>query len=323
MRITEFKSSHAEEARLLAAANYQEERERVPALPQIDMLPDLRRFADNGLGTAAFDAGRMVGFLCCGRPWEHAFNSRAAGVFSPAHAHGAVKEDRGRIYHRLYQAAAEKWVARGITYHAAALYAHDTEAKEAFAADGFGRRCVDAVRQMTPIPCKLCEGITAEELPKEKAAEVRTLRRLLSEHMGNSPCFMVTAPDAFEAWLADRERRDIRLFVARDREKPVAYMEVAERGESFASESDAMRSICGAFCLPEYRGRNIVQSLLNYAINKLKAEGYQALGVDYESFNPAANAFWPKYFAPYTRSVVRRIDECALPAETACAGREG
>jgi len=44
----------------------------------------------------------------------------------------------------------------------------------------------------------------------------------------------------------------------------------------------------------------------------LKEEGYKLLGVDYESFNSTANGFWLKYFTPYTNSVVRRIDECAL-----------
>jgi len=33
------------------------------------------------------------------------------------------------------------------------------------------------------------------------------------------------------------------------------------------------------------------------------------LGVDYESFNPAALYFYPKRFDVYTNSVVRRIDE--------------
>lgn len=82
--------------------------------------------------------------------------------------------------------------------------------------------------------------------------------------------------------------------------------------ENFATQAKDMRNICGAYCLPEYRGRNIYQGLLDYMILCLKKEGFLRLGVDYESFNPTANVFWPKYFEPYTKSVVRRIDECAL-----------
>ena len=70
--------------------------------------------------------------------------------------------------------------------------------------------------------------------------------------------------------------------------------------------------LCSALVLPEHRGKGIFQGLLNYAITKLKAEGFDSLGVDFESFNPTASGFWLKYFTAYTKSVVRRIDECAL-----------
>jgi len=73
-----------------------------------------------------------------------------------------------------------------------------------------------------------------------------------------------------------------------------------------------MMNVCGAYCQPEYRGKDIFQGLLNHVIVTLKAEGYESLGVDFESFNPTANAFWSKYFTAYANSVVRRIDECAL-----------
>jgi len=41
-------------------------------------------------------------------------------------------------------------------------------------------------------------------------------------------------------------------------------------------------------------------------------EGYAYLGVDYESLNPTAYAFWQKYFSAYTHGLVRRIDEHIL-----------
>lgn len=34
--------------------------------------------------------------------------------------------------------------------------------------------------------------------------------------------------------------------------------------------------------------------------------------MDCETFNPTALGFWSKHFTPYTRNVVRRIDENAL-----------
>jgi ribosomal protein S18 acetylase RimI-like enzyme len=142
------------------------------------------------------------------------------------------------------------------------------------------------------------------------------MRKLLAAHLGESPCFMYSTPQEFDKWL-DRaekraEKRDSRSFIALKAENPIAFIEIRETGETFATEVSSMMNICGAFCFPEYRGKGVVQNLLNYVISILKSENYESLGVDFESFNPAASGFWLKYFTPYTHSVVRRIDECAL-----------
>jgi GNAT superfamily N-acetyltransferase len=312
MIIVDFEKNHVESAKLIADANYNEEREQVPILPCIDVLPDLEYFASNGLGVAAYDDDRFIGFLCCYEPWDNAFNSSAKGIFSPIHAHGAIKENRRLIYQKMYQVAAEKWVKSNVTYHAIGHYAHESESINAFFTYGFGLRCIDAIRPMVEFECQPCDGIYFEELDKTDVIRIRKMRQMLAEHLGNSPCFMYSSAEEFEGWLARAEERNSRLFVAIDNEKLIAFIEVTGDGENFVTEVNNMCNICGAFCLPEYRGRNINQNLLNYAIMKLKGEGYKILGVDFESFNPTAYGSWLKYFTAYTNSVVRRIDECAL-----------
>ncbi|GFZ30190.1 GNAT family N-acetyltransferase [Clostridium zeae] len=312
MEIFDFELKHVEEAKLIAISNYNEEREYVKVLPEIYTFPDLEHFANNGLGVVAFDNGRMVGFLCCYEPWESAYNSKAKGTFSPIHAHGTVKENRCRVYRKMYEAAAEKWVKNKITYHSIALYAHDQEAVNAMFTYGFGLRCIDAIRPMEGLEIQCNNEVIFEELSKAEIPKVREMRKLLTEHLGHSPCFMYSTQEVFERWLTRAEARNTRLFVAIDEEKPIAFVEIAGGGENFATEVPDMCNICGAFCLPEYRGKNIYQSLLNFTILKLKEEGYNRLGVDFESFNPNANMFWTKYFTSYTNGVVRRIDECAL-----------
>jgi hypothetical protein len=47
-------------------------------------------------------------------------------------------------------------------------------------------------------------------------------------------------------------------------------------------------------------------------VKKLSGQGYARLGVDFESINPPAYAFWTKHFQAYTCGVVRRIDEGAV-----------
>ena len=120
---------------------------------------------------------------------------------------------------------------------------------------------------------------------------------------------MYQTPDEFENWVKERECNGSRIFVAKEQDKIIAFLEINDDAENLVTEIQEMKNICGAYCLSQYRGQMIVQNLLNYVINVLQKEGYKYLGVDYESFNPTAYHFWRKYFEPYTCSVTRRIDE--------------
>ena len=65
MDILNFGKQHIREATALALANYYDERQFIKELPQVYDVPDLKGFAENGLGVAAFEEGKMIGFLCC------------------------------------------------------------------------------------------------------------------------------------------------------------------------------------------------------------------------------------------------------------------
>ena len=327
MIITDLKIEYMDEAAALALDNYREERTQVTELPVIHEIPNLDYFAENGLGVAAFEGERLIGFMGCFQPREHAFDTNARGTFSPMHAHGAIRENRAMIYKRMYESAAQKWVDAGINYHCIACYAHDDQMIKAFFSYGFGHRCTDAIRSLEPICMERAAGIMEMEqdnllgdikymeISQSEVSKIRGLRAMSSEHFGKSPCFMRTGKDDFEEWLKEAEKRDSRVFVAVDKEKTIAFMELRDFGENFITEIPDMKNICGAFCLPQYRGKNIYQNLLQYVIQTLRAEGYQRLGVDFESFNPTASGFWLKYFKEYTCSVVRRIDEIAQITE--------
>lgn len=312
INILEFSMEHVEEARMLALMNYDKERTAVLELPSSVEIPDLEAFAENGLGIAAVDGNKLLGYLCCYKPWEKAFGSNATGIFSPIHAHAAVMDNRDAIYKRLYQATAEKWVKSGITYHSIALYAHDEKVINALFSYGFGLRCIDAVRPLEIIPNIVCEGIRFREIGKTEVIKIRGMRKSLSSHLASSPCFMYSHEDDFQKWLNRAENRNSRVFVAELDTTILAFIEMMDDGENFISETTGTKNICGAFCLPEYRGKRISQGLLNHVVQVLKTEGYARVGVDFESFNPTASGFWLKHFTAYTNSVTRRIDECAL-----------
>ena len=271
----------------------------------------MSRFAENGLGVAAFEGEKMLGFLCCVSPFKNAFSSTdAIGVFSPMHGNGAVIENKGEIYARMYQSAAEKWARAKATSHAVCLYAHDTVAQEQFFHYGFGIRCMDAIRPMEGIISQDCPGYTFRELSLNEYILVYPLYDMLGEHMASSPSFIVRShsKEAFYKSITNKSR----YFVAENDNEIVAFLKIVNSGETFITDASDLRYVDGAFCLPKHRGMGVYLNLLNFMICTLKAEGFKRLGVDFESINPTAYRFWPKYFSVYTHSVVRRIDEYSI-----------
>ena len=310
MYILDFEKEHVVEATAIALANYYEEQKYVKELTKIDETTNLKSFAGNGLSVAAFEEGKMVGFLCGCAPFDNAFRATdVRGVFSPMGAHGAVSENRTKIYSIMYQAVAEKWVKAGAVSHAVCLYAHDEETQHQFFQYGFGLRCLDAIRPMESLHCKAIEGYEFEELKQEEFGLVYPLHLALYDHYRESPFFMNRTPESEEEFKVSSKEDKGRFFVAKQKDEICAFVKIAASGETFIATGHDYRHIRGAYCFPKHRGKGLYQSLLNFVIETLKKEDYTMLGVDFESFIPTARGFWLKYFAPYTHSVVRRIDE--------------
>lgn len=310
MNILDFEKQHIEEAVELALANYYDERQFIKELPQVRVIPDLNGFAENRLGVAAIENEKLVGFLRCCEPFEHAFRATdARGVFSPMGANAAIARNRSKIYAAMYQAAGEKWVKSGAVSHAICLYAHDEELQRQFYRYGFGLRCLDAIRPMELIDCKPCAGYDFTELPKSQYHFVYPLYLALNRHYCESPFFMNRKPETQEEFEISSVQDGGRYFAAKQNGKLCAFLKISASGEAFVATGNSYRHITGAYCLPEHRGKGLYQNLLNFTISILKREGYTRLGVNFESFNPTARGFWLKYFAAYTNSVVRRIDE--------------
>jgi GNAT superfamily N-acetyltransferase len=314
IHIIDFTAAHIEQATYVAKQNYEAERRVVHALPPVDTVPDLTPYAENGLGVAAFDGDKMLGFLCCTSPFRNAFRSTdATGVFSPMGANGTIIENRAEIYARLYQAVGEKWAQAGATSHAICLYAHDKYGQEQFFRYGFGLRCIDAIRPMNRITAPACADYNYCELTSDQFIQIIPLNHMLDAHMAASPTFMPRPPDTELSFMDKAIRNYCRYFAAKKDDKVIAFAGVAHGGETFACEMPGYTHIStGAYCLPEHRGKGVFQNLINFIISTLSIEGYTHFGVDFESINPNAYGFWLKYFTAYTHSVVRRIDERAI-----------
>lgn len=310
MIITDFTMEHVEAAERLAQRNYEAARRVLDSLPEA-AVPGLGGFAENRMGVAALENGALAGYLCAYGPFENAFASTGVrGVWSPLHGNGAVAENRAGIYHRMYEAAGRKWAAAGAPSHSVTLYSSDRDAVDAMFAYGFGMRCMDTIRMITREELS-ADPYRYEELPREGTALTTPLRNGLMAHLGESPCFMPFGACDEEDTRRTVAHRDSRSVIIRDGESVVGYMEMMKEGETFVCDAPDMMNICGAYLLPEYRGRGLYTQLLRFLMNTLYDEGYRRLGVDFESFNPTARGFWLKHFTQYTASLARRVDHVA------------
>lgn len=313
IRIEDFTASHIGQAQEIALQNYHTEQSIVKTLPLVDNVPDLTPFAENGLGVAAFEDNKMVGFLCCFPPNKNAFRSTdAVGVFSPMGANGAVGENRAKTYALLYQAAGEKWVKAGASSHGICLYAHDKEAQEQFFRYGFGMRCIDAIRDTKEVQVHPCLNYNFSELKTDEFLQILPFEHMLDAHMAASPTFILRPSESELSFMEKAIRSNARYFIAKTGDKIAAIIKAQREGETFICDKPGYIHITGAYCLSEHRGKGVYQNLLNLLVCTLKKEGYVYIGVDFESINPTAYGFWNKYFDAYTCGVVRRIDEHVL-----------
>jgi GNAT superfamily N-acetyltransferase len=313
LKIIDFTREHIAEAAALALANYEEECGYVSALQKIDKVADLAGFADNGLGVAAFDNCKMVGFMCGHGIWKNSWDiSGLSSVFSQLHGNGTIVENRAEIYARLYQAAGEKWVRAGAASHGICLYAHDNEAKEQFYRYGFGLRVVNAIREMEEIAVSDCADYEFSELAPDNILEVLPLENKLNESCADSPFFMRKPPNSEAEFMSEYANARSVYIVARHNNDIVAFIRAEPGGQSFITDIPNYLHCAGLYCLPEHRGKGISQNLLNRLLKKLKRQGITRFGTTYESFNPSGSGFWLKYFFEYFHCVVRRIDENIL-----------
>lgn len=308
---------YAEDAAKLAQSSLIRQCAATPALPAAERVPvSAERLAGMfaaGPGFAAFERGRLVGFLSFLPPFRQHFG-KVRGVYSPLGANAAAEgPGRGRLLSRLFEHASRELVEEAVLSFALTNYANDREGNRSWILNGFGIRCADAVRLLDGTErFDPSDGLVYEEIPPCEAGRLYELKCGLIRHLRNSPVWFPVPGIFREAFEAECREGGDRFFVVRDGARPVGYLEVTEEGENFISESGEMRNLCGAYVEPEYRGRGVARNLLFFLCETLKREGETRLGVDCETLNPAALRFWEKYFTIYTYGFVRRLDERIL-----------
>ena len=310
--IVPFESNFLPEAASLFTPNFQALRRSVPVLPDHFENPAVVTQHLEGLfarcpGAAAVEDGRLAGYI----GWYMLSNFRESGrvaAYTPEWGHAAAPENQAVIYRALYRAASTAWFESGCQIQAVTLLAHDPGVVNTWFWNGFGLGVVDAVRPAAPLGLKPAAGL---EIRRAAPADAETLALLEDEHKrhySQPPTLMIaSAPSSVEEFRdLLRDPRNC-AWLALDGSTPAGYLrfEGSSHGAADVVSSETTVANTGAYVRPAYRGRGAAPAMLEAALREFAARGLTCCSVDFESFNPEAAAFWPRYFQPVCLSVFR------------------
>lgn len=314
MEIQNMEQKYIKEALTLALEEYNIECTKCPQLMKRDFKKELetliQRLFKNKYGKVAIENGKVIGYIAFKEPQDE-FHGNSRGVFSPLGGSAFTGGNRSMLASKLLQEVTADLVSDGIFSLALSRYAHDEEVGRTFVMNGFGIRCSDAIMKLsgrTKIS-ELNTDIRFKELVKDDKREILRLRQELIKHLSSAPIFLPTEVTQDDDWL---ENDEMRVFIAKEKNKIIGYMSLDTEAETFVSDSENIYNINGAYVDKEYRNKGIAQQLLEYLCEVSEKEGMEYLGVDCETLNPAAFRFWNKYFDNYTYGYARRIDERIL-----------
>jgi GNAT superfamily N-acetyltransferase len=316
-------SPYIPQAAELFAASYRRLQAAVPGLPERMCDPaaaerSLRWLDGRQPGLAAVDdQGRLLGYL----NWlilDNFRNTPHRAALALEWSWGVTEDAPLRsTLARLYRAACEDWCRQGVTTHAVSLLADDAAAREAWFWHGFGLLVVDGARpvsQALRLP-PLAAGVLLRQAGPADLALLAEIEAEHWQHYSQPPTLMApTAPDGVpefaellatppnSAWLAFKDGRLAGYL----------RLQAIINGGAAILNSEQTIGITGAYVRPAYRGLGLAPALVeaaraHYAAQTLPngAPAFTCYAVDFESINPEAAAFWPKYFTPVTFSLVR------------------
>jgi GNAT superfamily N-acetyltransferase len=271
----------------------------------------LAHLVDNYPALMALDNDRLIGYLAAWIIDDFRGAGRKA-AYSPEWGHTALPGQEPHIYRAIYRLAADRWTASGCQMHAITLLAGDHLAEKTWFWNGFGLAVVDAVRPVhspgvsSPYPFQLTKAV-ARDIPVLCALDDEHWR-----HYTQSPIFMASHP----GWSADQAGTFLAhpqnsVWLAWDGDYPAGFIRFAavDRDSVDILEADGVVSITGAYVRPAYRSRGIAIHILDRALQDYALQGFTYCAVTFESFNPEAAAFWPRYFEPVCYSLFR-VPEC-------------
>jgi GNAT superfamily N-acetyltransferase len=312
IEIREFDKSLSNDAASLFKQTYLEEVYALPFLPKDEQMmqcidDSIKELFEHGLGVMALDDQKLIGYMA-GWKVSQLFGP-VKGIFSPMIGHATKKEHRRLIYAKMLEHGMKQWVQQGYLSFATSILAHDKGLIDEFFVNGFGMRCIDAMRKSERIHASV-KDVIVKKAELEDLKEIAPLHQSHHEYYKHSPIFMPRQPEDALAdlieWLSHQNHH---LWIAKKDDVAIGYIRIQPDGETVVSTHSQVMNVTGAYVMEEFRTLGVASLLLDVVQHWLIEQGYHLCGVDYEAINPAAYRFWNRYFTPYTVSVSRRIDE--------------
>ncbi len=322
-----------EAAAALSVAEHERLRAALPFLPArsaADFAPRIEWMVREGTVLGLYDKAELRAFF--GFFVIDDFRNAGPGCLCPDWCHGAAPGARAfDAYRALYREIAPAFIGKGCRIHAAGAYSTDTAANEALCLTGFGRIVLDACRPTADLASELAGGAGGPDeaaaaaggaagtggtatairaaLPSDAEA-LAALDVILASHIAAPPVLMPNThgSDAAE-WVEWLAQPDAVAMVAETDEGIIGFLkgEEPQFDVTYSVQDENDLAITGLFVRPDLRGRGIARSLLSALAGHAQAAGKSLMSVDFETMNPEAYAFWPRFFKPVTWSYERRV----------------
>lgn len=295
----------------LSVRQYEREKSFNPVLPEFDSYDQLEQLIatlfEKGTGLVGIQNGQVVAYIA-GFKVENIFGN-VAGVYCPIYGHGLSAECHRKILVQLYSNVSDVWVKQELLTHAMTLYSHENDVSDYLFWQGFGRRCSDAIRKVKLLSTDDNSVIVKKTHPSMYEM-LANLHRLSNEYYRTAPIFMPNQDkDPIREQIEWNRLENHHEFIAFRDYEPIGMMRLSPNAETFISDHPSVMNIQMTYIVESERNNAVGKLLLSTTQEWLLKHGYCLCGVDFETLNPLASAFWMKYFSPYTYSLVRRIDE--------------
>jgi ribosomal protein S18 acetylase RimI-like enzyme len=314
--VAPFTDEQLEEASRLLAARQTRWRAAEPLLPERFEEPAAAREeleaawrADGASGSAAFRAGRLVGYLI-GAPRDPGIWGENIWIELAGHTVEEPEDARD-----LYAAAAARWVEDGRTRHYA-LIPNKGPLVDAWFRLGFGQQQAYGAREVAAgTDVDIPDGFEIRPPTADDVDALIDVDLALPRHQRSSPVFSsrpLPADDEIRAeWAKTLASDEEKVLIGCQEGCPVACWGLlpAERsGLSPLGRPERACYLAFAATLPDARGSGVGVALTQASVAWASGAGYEAMITDWRVTNLLASRFWPRRgFRPALLRLYRSI----------------